>query len=128
MQTILVQTLQGMRGQVHGEIHRRLTMEHRIEHDLSPELARKAVRGAVASYSEKLAKYAPSVEWQGEDQVGVGFKAKGLSLSGTLKLVPNAVLVDMDVPFLLRPFRKTALDVIETEVKAWVEKAHAGQV
>ena len=103
-------------------------MEHRIEHDLSPELARKAVKGAVASYSEKLAKYSPSVEWKGEDHVDVGFKAKGMSLSGTLKLVPNAVVVDMDVPLLLRPFRKTALDVIETQVKAWVAKAHAGQL
>jgi hypothetical protein len=103
-------------------------MEHRIEHDLSPELARKAVQGAVSAYSEKLAKYSPTIEWRGEDQVDVGFKAKGLSLSGTLKLVPNAVLVDMDVPFLLRPFRKTALDVIETQVKEWVRKAHSGDV
>lgn len=103
-------------------------MEHRIEHDLSPELARKAVKGAVASYSEKLSQYSPTVAWQGEDQVDVGFKAKGISLSGTLKLVPNAVLVDMDVPFLLRPFKKTALDVIETQVKEWVRKAHAGEV
>lgn len=103
-------------------------MEHRIEHDLSPELARKAVKGAVASYSEKLAEYSPSVEWRGEDHVDVGFKAKGMKLSGTLKLVPNAVLVDMDVPLLLRPFKKTALTVIETQVKEWVAKAHAGQV
>jgi hypothetical protein len=103
-------------------------MEHRIEHDLSPELARKAVKGAVVAYSEKLAKYAPSVAWRGDDHVDVGFKAKGISLSGTLKLVPNAVLVDMDVPLLLRPFRKTALDVIETQVKEWVRKAHAGEI
>jgi hypothetical protein len=103
-------------------------MEHRIEHDLSPEPARKAVKGAVESYSEKLSQYSPTVAWQGEDRVDVGFKAKGLSLSGTLKLVPNAVLVDMDVPFLLRPFKKTALDVIETQVKEWVRKAHAGEV
>lgn len=103
-------------------------MEHRIEHDLSPELARKAVERAVASYSEKFAKYNPSVQWQGENLVEVGFKAKGISLTGLLKLVPNAVIVDMDVPFLLRPFRKTAIDVIEGQVKEWVRKAHAGQV
>jgi hypothetical protein len=103
-------------------------MEHRIEHDLSPELARKAVKGAVTAYSEKLAQYSPNVAWQGEDRVDVGFKAKGMSISGTLTLVPNAVVVDMDVPLLLRPFRKTALGVIETQVKEWVRKAHAGEV
>lgn len=103
-------------------------MEHRIEHDLPPELARKAVQGAVASYSEKLAKYSPSVAWRGDDHVDVGFKAKGMTLGGTLKLLPNAVVVDMDVPLLLRPFKKVALEVIETQVKEWVAKAHAGQV
>lgn len=103
-------------------------MEHRIEHDLSPELARKAVKGAVASYSEKLAHYSPSVQWRGDDQVDVGFKAKGISLTGTLKLEPNAVVVHMDVPLLLRPFKKTALHVIETQVREWVEKAKTGQV
>lgn len=103
-------------------------MEHRIDHDLSPELARKAVARAVEAYSEKLAKYSPTVEWQGEDRVDVGFKAKGITLSGTLTLVPQAVIVDMDVPLLLRPFRKTAIDVIETQVKEWVRRAHAGEV
>jgi len=103
-------------------------MEHRIEHDLSPELARKAVERAVEAYSEKFSKYNPSVQWQGQDAVEVGFKAKGVSLTGVLKLVPNAVILDMDVPLLLRPFRKTAIDVIEGQVKEWVQKAHAGQV
>jgi hypothetical protein len=103
-------------------------MEHRIEHGLSPEVARKVVTHAIETYSAKLAKYAPTVSWRGEDQVDVGFTAKGMSLSGTLKLVPNAVLVNMDVPLLLRPFRKIAVDMIEQEVKQWVAKAKSGEV
>lgn len=103
-------------------------MEHRIPHDLSPELARKAVKGAVVAYCEKLVKYSPRVDWRGDDQVDVVFKAKGIGLTGTVKLEPNAVVVDMDVPLLLRPFKKIALDVIETEVKEWVRKAKAGEV
>jgi hypothetical protein len=103
-------------------------MEHRIEHDLSPELARKAVQRAVDSYSEKFARYNVQSHWPTEDQVDIGFDAKGVKLSGQVKLVPHALLIDMDVPLLLRPFRKKALDVIETQVKAWIQKAHAGEL
>jgi hypothetical protein len=103
-------------------------MEHRIEHDLSPELAHKAVSRAVEAYSEQFAKYDPKVQWRGQEEVEVGFTAKGITLSGKLKLVPNAVVLDMDVPFLLRPFRGKAIDVIEGKVKEWVQKAHNGEV
>jgi hypothetical protein len=103
-------------------------MEHRIEHDLSPELARKAVTKAVESYSEQFGKYDPRVQWQGEDQVEVGFTVKGLTLSGKLRLEPKAIVVDMDVPLLLRPFRSKAIDVIDGQVKAWIQKAKTGEV
>jgi hypothetical protein len=103
-------------------------MEHRIEHDLSPELARKAVTRAVESYSQRFEKYDPSVKWQGEDQVEIGFTAKGIKLAGKLRLEPKAVVVDMDVPLLLRPFRAKAMEVIEGQVKAWVEKAKTGEI
>ena len=35
---------------------------------------------------------------------------------------------ELDVPFLLRPFKKKAIDVIEQEIKKWVKKAENGEV
>ena len=103
-------------------------MEHRIDHDLSPELAHKAVTRAIQTYSEKLSAYQPKADWVTPDEVHIGFSAKGIKMSGKVKLVPNALLVDMDVPLLLRPFRKKAIDVIETQVRVWIAKAHAGEL
>jgi hypothetical protein len=103
-------------------------MEHRIEHDLSPELARKAVQSAIENYRERFAKYQVEAAWQTGDEVRVGFNAKGAKLSGQVKLVPHAIVIDMDVPFLLRPFRGKALEVIELQVQKWIEKARSGQL
>ena len=103
-------------------------MEHRIDHDLSPELARKAVNAAIAAYSEKFSKYDPRVQWHGDEQVEVGFTAKGITLAGKLRLEPRAIVVDMDVPLLLRPFRGKAIEVIESQVEQWVKKARTGEV
>jgi hypothetical protein len=36
--------------------------------------------------------------------------------------------MELNVPFLLRPFQKTALGVIENEIKRWIDKAKAGKV
>jgi hypothetical protein len=103
-------------------------MEHRIEHDLSPELAHKAIERAIQSYSEKFSAYQPKADWVKPDEVHIGFNAKGVKISGEIKLVPQALLVDMDVPLLLRPFRKKAIDAIEAQVRVWIAKAHAGEL
>jgi hypothetical protein len=103
-------------------------MEHRITHDLEPELARKAIRKAVEAYTARFAKYHPEANWTGDDVVKVGFTAKGMKLAGDLRLEPRALVIDFHVPFLLRPFKSKAVDVIEQEVKVWFQKAREGQV
>ena len=103
-------------------------MEHRITHDLEPDLARKAVRKAVEAYTARFAKYHPEANWHGDDVVKVGFTAKGMKLAGDLRLEPRALVIDFHVPFLLRPFKSKAVDVIEQEVKIWFQKARDGQV
>jgi hypothetical protein len=36
--------------------------------------------------------------------------------------------MDLDVPLLLRPFKSTALGVIEEEIRKWIDKAKNGQI
>jgi hypothetical protein len=103
-------------------------MEHRIDLDLEPELARKTVRKAVEAYTQRFAKYSPEANWVSDDQVKVGFTAKGIKLAGDLRLEPHAVVVDFHVPLLLRPFKGKAIDVIEQEIKAWAQRAREGQL
>jgi hypothetical protein len=103
-------------------------MEHRISHDLTQEQARKAVRRAVETYTERFAKYVTETKWVNDDEVHVAFNAKGAKLAGQLKLVPNAIVIDMDVPLLLRPFKGKAVEVVEEQVQKWVQRARSGEI
>ena len=103
-------------------------MKHRIAHDLDMALARKATRQALASYQERFAKYEPHAVWQNDDHATVSFRAKGIKLVGAFLITSSAIEIDLDVPFLLRPFGKLAVDVVEREVAKWVAQARAGEL
>jgi hypothetical protein len=53
---------------------------------------------------------------------------KGVSLKGSLEVSASDIALDLDVPFLLRPFKGQALKVIEDEIRQWIGTAKAGQI
>lgn len=101
-------------------------IKHQIEHDLTLDLARRAIDRAMESYRARFAKYEPYFRWEGERTGAFGFRAKGLKVSGEIELEADRVLVDVQVPLILRAFKGKALDVIDREVRAWIGKARAG--
>jgi hypothetical protein len=103
-------------------------MKHEIHHGLEPDLARKAIDKAMESYSARFADYNPRFEWKTENEGELGFKAKGVSVTGEIEIVGSKIFVDLEVPFLLRVFKGKAMDVIDREVKKWVEKARNGEL
>ena len=103
-------------------------MKHEIHHGLSPDLAKKAIDKAMEAYSARFAEYNPSFRWVTDNKGELGFKAKGVSVDGTIEIAGAKILVDLDVPFLLRIFKGKAIDVIDREVKKWVEKARNGEI
>jgi hypothetical protein len=103
-------------------------MKHSVPHDLGSERAKKAADAALAAYSQKFAKYDPRVNWATPTRADIAFTVKGMSLKGVLEVLPNAIELDLDVPFLLRPFKGQALAVIEGEIKEWIGKARTGEI
>jgi len=103
-------------------------MKHVVKHNLSPELAKKATEKAWASYSERFAKYEPTSNWTSETHSDVSFTVKGVTLNGSLDLEPGGVALDLDVPFIFKPFKNKAMGVVEEEIKDWVKKAEAGEL
>ena len=101
-------------------------MKHSVPHDLGTERAKQAADAALASYSEKFAKYSPSVKWSTPTRADISFTVKGMALRGALEVLPTAIELDLEVPFLLRPFKGQAISVIEGEIKDWIEKARKG--
>ena len=40
----------------------------------------------------------------------------------------DAVELELEVPFLFRPFRKAAIRIIEGEIRQWIARAEAGEL
>jgi hypothetical protein len=103
-------------------------MKHAIPHDLDTATAKKVTDRAFDQYKERFAAYSPTLTWADDRRADIAFSVKGMHVGGSMTLEDHEIDVDLDVPFLLRPFRSIALEVIDREVKAWIDKAHAGQI
>jgi hypothetical protein len=103
-------------------------MKHTVPHDLGQQKAKQATEAAFATYQEKFAKYSPKVSWVKDDVAELSFSIKGLTLAGGVVVREKEIEMDLDVPFLLRPFQSQAVGVIEKEIKRWIDKARAGKI
>ena len=101
-------------------------MKHSVSHDLGQERAKKVTEAALASYAEKFAKYSPKTTWTGPNKAQISFSVKGMTLTGAVEIKDRSIDLDLDVPFLLRPFQGQAISVIEGEIKTWLEKEKSG--
>ena len=102
-------------------------MKHAIPHDLTIERARLVTDKAWEAYSQRFAEYSPRATWTTPTEADVQFTVKGITLRGSLGLTPKAIEMDLDVPFLFRPFRSKALSLVEDEVNVWLAKGKAGE-
>lgn len=103
-------------------------MKHSVPHDLGQERAKKVAEAALESYAQKFAKYSPRATWTSTNRADIAFSVKGMSISGSLDVLPTSIDMDLEVPFLLKPFKGQALAVIEGEIKEWIQKAKSGAI
>jgi hypothetical protein len=103
-------------------------MKHAVPHDLGQDLAKKVAEAAFASYAKKFAKYNPTANWISPNRANISFGVKGMTLNGSLEVTASTIEMDLDVPFLLKPFKGTAISVIEGEIREWIKKAKAGEI
>jgi hypothetical protein len=103
-------------------------MKHVIEHGLDAATAHKVTERAFAEYRARYPAYDPTLTWTSDRAAKVGLSAKGLKLAGSVVLRDGAIDVELEVPLLLRVFQKRAMEVIDREVRAWVERARTGEI
>jgi hypothetical protein len=103
-------------------------MKHVIEHGLDAATAHKVTERAFAEYRARYPSYDPTLTWTSERVAKVGLSAKGVKLAGAVTLREHAIDVELEVPLLLRVFQKRAVEVIDREVRAWVERARGGDI
>jgi len=101
-------------------------MKHSVPHDLGQERAKKVTEQALSTYAQKFAKYSPKTTWVSPSRAQISFSVKGMNLSGSVEVRDKAIDLDLDVPFLLKPFQGQAISVIEGEIREWLSKEKAG--
>ena len=100
-------------------------MKHSVPHDLGQERAKKVTEQALGAYAAKFAKYSPKTTWIGGNKAQISFSVKGMTLNGSVEIKDKSIDMDLDVPFLLKPFQGQAISVIEGEIKEWLAKEKA---
>jgi hypothetical protein len=100
-------------------------MKHSVPHDLGQARAKKVAESALGSYAEKFAKYSPKTNWTSPSRAQISFNVKGMNLNGAVEVKETSIDLELDVPFLLRPFQGQAVSVIEGEIKEWLAKEKA---
>lgn len=103
-------------------------MKHSFPHSLDRDTAKQAAEKAWAVYQERFAKFNPTMTWEDTHRAAVGFSAKGVKVEGQLEVKDSTIEMELEVPFLLRPFKKKAVDIIGSEIQHWVEKAKSGDM
>ena len=58
-----------------------------------------------------------------DDKAEISFSVKGMTLKGGVEVKDNSIDMDLEVPFMLKPFQGKAVSVIEGEIKKWIGKA-----
>ncbi|HEY5959312.1 MAG TPA: polyhydroxyalkanoic acid system family protein [Polyangiaceae bacterium] len=98
-------------------------MKHEIPHDLGQAKAREITDKALEAYRVRFAEYDPKLNWKTERSAEIGCTIKGMKIGGSIEVSERAITLDIDVPFLLRPFKGMAVDVIEGEIRKWLTQA-----
>ena len=103
-------------------------MKHVVHHGLGFDTAKKVAHAAFASYKERFAHYHPNAKWVSDTRAEITFKVKGVALTGELEVNERDIEMDLEVPFVLRPFKGKAIGLIEEEIQKWVAKAKSGEL
>jgi hypothetical protein len=102
-------------------------MRHKIPHSLPIEIARRATKAALDSYKAQMAEYNPKGHWLSEDRARVSFTVAGRTLDGAVTVTTASVDMELEVPFLFRPFKGVAMRIVQAEIELWLARAKAGE-
>lgn len=103
-------------------------MTHDIPHDLDFDLAKLAAEKAAEAYGKRFAEYDYKATWVSNNRVELGFTVVGKRLEGAMTVKADRLELELDVPFMLRPFRGKAIEIIEKEAREWIAKAKRGEL
>ncbi|HSP14403.1 MAG TPA: polyhydroxyalkanoic acid system family protein [Thermoanaerobaculia bacterium] len=95
-----------------------------VPHNTTRAKARKVVEERLRALHAQYGNYANDVDhkWEG-DTLRVAFKAKGMTVNGTIEFTDTDVIVDGKVPLLMKPFESRIRSTVEREAETMFRTA-----
>ncbi len=103
-------------------------MRHSWNHDLGLELACLTTEAACAEYMKRFERFHPQLTWHDRCHAEVVFSARGLKIVGRFEVLAHGLVLDLEVPLLLRPLQTRGVAVIDREFRRWIDRARAGDL
>ena len=88
----------------------------------------KVARAAFDSYVKRFSDFNATASWSAEDKAKIAFSIKGASIKGDVDVTDTNINIDLEVPFLLRPFKDMAMGKVKGEIDEWIAKAKRGEI
>lgn len=95
---------------------------HVFSHPLDDIGARALIEQAFSHYAERYPSANLQLLWMSDTRAELLGLARGLKLKARIELMTSRCVLDVDVPFVLRPFQDVAQRAIEREVKRWLDR------
>jgi putative polyhydroxyalkanoate system protein len=90
-----------------------------VQHNTTREKARKVVEDRLKALHAQYGSYANDIDhnWDG-DTLHVAFKAKGMTVKGTVEITDTDVILDGKVPLIAKPFESRIRSTVEREAES----------
>lgn len=97
-------------------------MKHVIKTGLDFQNTKYAFDEAFKVYKQQFAEYNPQFAWKSDDLAKFAFRVKGFNIEGLVLIDGGDIVIDMTVPLIARAFQGKAIEMIEKEVRVWVDR------
>jgi hypothetical protein len=95
-----------------------------VPHNTTREKARQVVETRLKNLQSQYGHYADGIDhsWQA-DTLHVAFKAKGMTIKGTIEITDTDVILDGKIPLLAKPFESRIRSTVEREAESMFRTA-----
>lgn len=98
-------------------------MKHSVHHQLETAQAKEVLDRALDTYRAHYADHGVETAWVDERTAVVGFELTGSKVDGRITVCEGCYDIDLQLPWMLRPFGKRIAQTFEHEFQRWLDRA-----
>lgn len=102
-------------------------MKHTVTHPLTRDAARTTLDRMLQTYGSHYAEHDVRTAWADDDTATIAFQVGRRTVEGRVAVRDDCYELDVDLPFLLRPFQGRIARAVDEEVAKWLDATSGGR-